>query len=504
MRPNRWVHGTSVAASVAFVNLAAAQCPADSWSLLANPTADAISGIAFGNGLYIAVGEDAEILTSTNGTVWSDAGTAMLNFNYLAVEFADGQFVACGSDGRVDVLTGPNAGAVSFGSGTTFADVAFGGGVWVAVGGTFDINAGWFEVIISSTDGGVTWQPTLFEQASGPLSVLFGVAHGFGFVVAAGDGTIRTSSDGITWSARRQIASDLNFIEFGDRFIAGGAGGILRSSFAGSSWQNIDFGSNAWFDAAYSGGRWVIAGQSGLIAESVNSGQSWTMRTSGTSSAIEVVAVGPPAWVAGGTSNPGGQLLLASECPNVLLPDLAPFSPAGWSDSLVLSVVPGTNTDAATITDADQIYIDLAWANLGAGSASAFEVSVQLDGGGPTTIPSGGLQSGFLQTVTDLTLGPLPAGSYQISFTVDSGDIVSEENESNNVRTRTFTVAETVVPCPGDANGSGFTDTGDLLIVLANFNTNGKTRAEGDLTGEGDVNTADLLEVLANFDTACD
>lgn len=59
---------------------------------------------------------------------------------------------------------------------------------------------------------------------------------------------------------------------------------------------------------------------------------------------------------------------------------------------------------------------------------------------------------------------------------------------------------QSVVTCPADVNGSGFVDTGDLLLVLANFNT---MTSDGDADGSGTVDTGDLLIVLASFNQPC-
>lgn len=66
-----------------------------------------------------------------------------------------------------------------------------------------------------------------------------------------------------------------------------------------------------------------------------------------------------------------------------------------------------------------------------------------------------------------------------------------------------------VVPaadCPGDTGGDGQVNTGDLLVILANFGSTTATGpADGDVDGSGDgqVNTGDLLVVLARFGVTC-
>jgi uncharacterized delta-60 repeat protein len=55
---------------------------------------------------------------------------------------------------------------------------------------------------------------------------------------------------------------------------------------------------------------------------------------------------------------------------------------------------------------------------------------------------------------------------------------------------------------PGDVNGDGCVDDGDLLAVLSAFGQRGSGLAE-DLNNDGVVDDADLLEVLFNFGSGC-
>ncbi len=56
--------------------------------------------------------------------------------------------------------------------------------------------------------------------------------------------------------------------------------------------------------------------------------------------------------------------------------------------------------------------------------------------------------------------------------------------------------------CPGDANGDGVVNFGDLNIVLSNFGAAG-AGVPGDVNGDGLVNFADLNIVLGAFGTVC-
>lgn len=54
--------------------------------------------------------------------------------------------------------------------------------------------------------------------------------------------------------------------------------------------------------------------------------------------------------------------------------------------------------------------------------------------------------------------------------------------------------------CPTDFDGSGFTDSADIALILARFNT---TDSQYDLNGSGYVDTADIALVTNEFGRAC-
>jgi uncharacterized protein (DUF2141 family) len=52
---------------------------------------------------------------------------------------------------------------------------------------------------------------------------------------------------------------------------------------------------------------------------------------------------------------------------------------------------------------------------------------------------------------------------------------------------------------PGDANGDGAVDVGDLGILAANYGGSNKTWAQGDFNGDGMVDVGDLGILAANY-----
>jgi hypothetical protein len=140
--------------------------------------------IGYGAGQFILLW-NALILTSTNGTNWADSFSANGATTYLDVAFGNGRFVAVGSQADVggggNITTSPDAitwSPVSIGDYVLYG-IAFGSGRFVGVGGHNGMAGGF---IVSSPDGVEwTWRPW-----SSP-GWLEDIAYGNGRFVAVGD-----------------------------------------------------------------------------------------------------------------------------------------------------------------------------------------------------------------------------------------------------------------------------------------------------------------------------
>lgn len=195
-----------------------------------------------------------------------------------------------GLDGAVALRTGPDDPTYDGVQGAlALAEVAFGDGVWVAVGGDGTLGVSWI-----SEDGGLTWT----EHAhAGSLN---GVAFANGrFVASSIFGTLE-AWDG-SWRP-------LTAPQLGYKSVAGGAGGFVAPaqdqvafSADGETWVDavlpgiVGFGGAA---ATWAGDRWVVVGDLGYRAVSLD-GTTWTDPTSGGNTlgdvawnGSEVVAVG--------------------------------------------------------------------------------------------------------------------------------------------------------------------------------------------------------------------
>lgn len=100
------------------------------------------------------------------------------------------------------------------------------------------------------------------------------------------------------------------------------------------------------------------------------------------------------------------------------VPNLTPYKPAGWGDKIVVSTTAGTTTDASSFTTADNIFVDWAVVNNGAGPVSnRYDTALTVDG-----VP---VQSWY-------TDPPQPVGNY--SYTQGLLDRQSERRVSHNRR----------------------------------------------------------------------
>lgn len=228
--------------------------PLDSWRQRATLSA---RGLAYGNGIFVAVGEAGAIATSADGATWT--ATASSNTNSLnAVAAGTGTFVAVGDSGTV----------------------------------------------LTSSDNGATWT----AQVSGLAEHLRAIAFGNGRFVAAGDGgTVTTSPDGITWTAAtRPVTASLYGVAFGNGVFAavGEMGTMLTSADNGATWteRNGGLSSNLW-EIAYGNGIFAALGDTGALVTSGDGGESWTIQSPGTDGYLYGIGYGNGLFMAVGTDS---------------------------------------------------------------------------------------------------------------------------------------------------------------------------------------------------------
>lgn len=198
-------------------------------------------GIAYGGGLFVAVGDwdidtfDAVILTSTDGIAWTRRSNPSPDTLHR-ITYVNGQFVAVGGAGTVlvsgDGVTWTNH-SISFGPEFSAVAVKPGTPAILAAVGTNSTR------VYRSSDDGATWSSAPHVPASLPTGVLRGISHAAGQFVAVGEsGFIFSSPDAVSWTTRMGAdihpfgTRDLMAVTFGNgRFLAVGSGGaIIQSS----------------------------------------------------------------------------------------------------------------------------------------------------------------------------------------------------------------------------------------------------------------------------------
>ena len=269
---------------------------ASQWTLRSGP----LYGVAYGNGIYVAVGGDGGILVSSDGINWKpqDSGTGK---SLSSVTYGEETFVAVGYDGTIlTSADGVNWRYQDSGVGNVLLGVTYAANIFVAVGSN--------GAILTSPDG-VNWT----VRDSGTGNWLWGVTYGDGIYVIVGQsGTILTSSDGVNWTVRDSgTVEDLFSVAYGEgTFVAVGKGGTILTSSDGVNWTVRDSGTGNWLrGVAYGDDTFVVVTYGGTILTS-SDGVNWTVRDSGTGNNLFSVTHGDGIYVIVGF---GGTILTSSD-----------------------------------------------------------------------------------------------------------------------------------------------------------------------------------------------
>jgi len=163
-----------------------------------------INDVAYGNGRYVAVGEDGKIAYSTNGSSWTAVTDSTFGTSDIhGITYAAGKFVAVGVSGKIAYSTnGSTWTAVTdskFISTSTIRGITYGGSLgnerFIAVGGSL----GSHQITYSSD--GITWENAQYFFDSGLFNNINRVVWGGNkYVAVAGLGVMYYSLDGTYWA----------------------------------------------------------------------------------------------------------------------------------------------------------------------------------------------------------------------------------------------------------------------------------------------------------------
>ncbi|MEW6550006.1 MAG: SUMF1/EgtB/PvdO family nonheme iron enzyme [Spirochaetota bacterium] len=205
-----------------------------------------ITGLAYGNGIYVATGDSGGVATSPDGLNWTAERSVIAN-HLNGVVWNGAQFVASGHYGTILVSRdGKTWTQIPTGMVSHLMTPAYGRGRTVIVG---------IDGTVFHTSDGMNWQRTSLGV---PSQAFYGIAFGERGFVAAGSGSgssILLSLDGRQWSQVYRDAANLNLASVhwdGDVYVVAGQGFILQSR-DGTIWEKLDIAPGKQFNRMGSG-----------------------------------------------------------------------------------------------------------------------------------------------------------------------------------------------------------------------------------------------------------
>lgn len=219
----------------------------DSWVAQTLPTTSPLRDISCISGICYAVGSDATVLKTTDGSSWTALDTAY-------------ETVMVPSFWGVDIVDDTGA-------------------LVIAVGNSGEI--------YRTTNNGSNWNLI----SSGTSESLFGVhfaSESVGWVSGGGNTLLKTTNGGSVWTA--QDSDGVSFLwgitsySTDKAWISGGAGKVLKTIDSGSNWDAVNTGMPVTFrGVAFVNDQTGFAvGNGGVIYTTADGGGSWTSQSSGT------------------------------------------------------------------------------------------------------------------------------------------------------------------------------------------------------------------------------
>lgn len=254
--------------------------------------------------LYVATAGPDKLVWSADGNSWTTIPPGVES-GLFGLRYINGRFIGLGESGIIrSSVNGTTWRALTMNENITFSRAAFGNNRYVAVGG-YGVNTDKLHaanVAITSTDG-KQYEVGQTAQSLKGGKFFYDVAFGAGLFAAVGeDGIIQTSADGKAWTARQFLPGQstvLRAVAYGaGRFVAVGDKGFISRSVDGVTWQLGYMGlAGPYNGIAYANGQFVAVGTFGAIATSAD-GVVWTARSSGTNRQFKSVAYGAGLWLA--------------------------------------------------------------------------------------------------------------------------------------------------------------------------------------------------------------
>ena len=310
MNACRLLNGIVLAFWIGFSGMAATPAL---WNIRSSPSSNQLNGVAFGNGLFVAVGNETTILTSLNGKDWIVRSAGMSASTIWSSAYGNGRYVLGGGEGDLirssidgihwtnglSTIGAENINAIAFG-------YAYGSGLFVAVGRGEQVNTSY----ILTSSNGLDW----ISRNAPTTNTLFGISPAFGangvgwaedlFVAVGDNGTIITSTNGVNWIVRNSgtLATLRSVLFHQSRMIVLGDSGMVLVSSDGASWSkaaplsfNVRGAASSW-DAIVAVGNYSTEGR----LQASTDGLTWPGLSIGFPQRLNAITYGAGSFVAVG------------------------------------------------------------------------------------------------------------------------------------------------------------------------------------------------------------
>ncbi len=233
-------------------------------------------GVAFGSGgVAIAVGAEGQLYRTTDsGVSWTTIYPERVAQNFWNVYFDNAStayIVGSTSYKSVD-------GGLSWAQDDSLPS---GARVMTSTNGAL-LTGGTNHYIHRSVDGGVTWSVLYYRQSlQAVLNNFYFYNASLGYAYGRSASTIMTMDGGLTWLPASWGLGEAVGIHFfsEDIGVYVGVGRIYRTVNGGANWSQVQYSSQAFVGAAFTGNIGVAVGYSGVLYHTSDQGLTWTQAT---------------------------------------------------------------------------------------------------------------------------------------------------------------------------------------------------------------------------------
>ncbi|TYQ16687.1 UNVERIFIED_CONTAM: S-layer family protein [Acetivibrio alkalicellulosi] len=244
-----------------------------SWTQRESNTTNTLNRVIYSGTNYVIVGSSGTILTSQNGIEWIKR-TSPISANLRTIAYGDGTYVISGASdpNPINILRSNNAISWELHSGYI---AHYGSMPWISIGeasylnNKFVLSGNYGNVYFSNDSSASTWN---HRRNSGYNGVIHSHAYGNGVYVLSADATRVLTSQNNGGSVDIISTNGGTIVRFlHDKFYLGGTEGMINTSHNGTNWTLASSdGEHTVTNFAYADNTYFAIGVSGMIMESLD------------------------------------------------------------------------------------------------------------------------------------------------------------------------------------------------------------------------------------------